>query len=250
MSNPKGVESASRKRIIDAVNSLNQSQLADVGDPEIATRISQYELAYRMQTAVPELMDISSESKSVHEMYGTAAWQEQFCEQLSLGSSTGGARSAVCAIVRPGLGCTHNSVFSGVARKAKQVDQPVAALIRDLRQRGLLDSTLVVWSSEFGRTPFAQGGNGASNASKAGRDHHKDAFTVWVAGGGTRGGMSFGETDDLGYTIAENPVHVHDLNATLLHLMGMNHERLTFRYQGRQYRLTDVEGRVVREILA
>jgi arylsulfatase A-like enzyme len=130
------------------------------------------------------------------------------------------------------------------------VDQPVAALIRDLRQRGLLDSTLVVWSSEFGRTPFAQGGNGAANAKNAGRDHHKDAFTVWVAGGGTKGGISFGETDDLGYTIAENPVHVHDFNATLLHLMGMNHERLTFRYQGRQYRLTDVEGRVVREILA
>ena len=249
LSNPKGVEPASRKRIIDAVNSLNQSQLADVGDPEIATRISQYELAYRMQTAVPELMDISSEPKSIHEMYGTQPGKNSFANNCLLARRLVERGVRFVQLFDQGWD-THNSVFSGVARKAKQVDQPVAALIRDLRQRGLLDSTLVVWSSEFGRTPFAQGGNGASNANKAGRDHHKDAFTVWVAGGGTRGGTSFGETYDLGYTIAENPVHVHDLNATLLHLMGMNHERLTFRYQGRQYRLTDVEGRVVREILA
>ena len=145
---------------------------------------------------------------------------------------------------------SHGSVFTNVAKKAKQVDQPIAALIRDLRQRGLLDSTLVVWSSEFGRTPFAQGKNSAGIDSKAGRDHHKDAFTTWVAGGGVRGGMSYGATDELGYTIAENPVHVHDFNATLMHLMGLDHERLTFRFQGRPYRLTDVEGQVVSDILA
>ncbi|NND97276.1 MAG: DUF1501 domain-containing protein, partial [Pirellulaceae bacterium] len=145
---------------------------------------------------------------------------------------------------------THGSVFSRLAGKTKQVDQPIAALIKDLRQRGLLDSTLVVWSAEFGRTPFAQGANGAGESTKAGRDHHKDAFTTWVAGGGVKGGFSYGQSDDIGYKIAENPVHVHDFNATLLHLMGINHERLTFRYQGRQYRLTDVEGHVVKEIIA
>ena len=142
---------------------------------------------------------------------------------------------------------SHGNVFSSVKNKAKQVDQPIAALLKDLRQRGLLDSTLVVWSSEFGRTPFGQGGK---DAKKAGRDHHKDAFTVWVAGGGTKGGISYGGTDDLGYTVTENPVHVHDLNATLLHLMGINHERLTFRFQGRQYRLTDIGGKVLKPILA
>ncbi|MDB4477482.1 DUF1501 domain-containing protein [Rhodopirellula sp.] len=246
LSNPKGVEPSSRKRIIDTVNAMNQAQLADLGDPEIATRISQYELAYRMQTSVPELMDISSESKAVHESYGTQPGKNSFANNCLLARRLVERGVRFVQLFDQGWD-SHNSVFSNVARKAKQVDQPVAALIRDLRQRGLLDSTLVVWSSEFGRTPFAQGTN---KADKAGRDHHKDAFTVWVAGGGTKGGMSFGETDDLGYTIAENPVHVHDFNATLLHLMGMNHERLTFRYQGRQYRLTDVEGRVVREILS
>jgi arylsulfatase A-like enzyme len=137
-----------------------------------------------------------------------------------------------------------------VANKCKQVDRPIAALIRDLRQRGLLDSTLVVWSSEFGRTPFGQGLDGEGKSTKVGRDHHKDAFTVWLAGGGVKGGFSYGATDELGYTIAENPVHVHDFNATIMHLLGIEHERLTFRYQGRQYRLTDVEGNVVHPILS
>ncbi len=246
LSNPKGVEPSSRKRIIDTVNAMNQAQLADVGDPEIATRISQYELAYRMQTSVPELMDISSESKAVHEAYGTQPGKNSFANNCLLARRLVERGVRFVQLFDQGWD-SHNSVFSSVAKKAEQVDQPVAALIRDLRQRGLLDSTLVVWSSEFGRTPFAQG---TKKADKAGRDHHKDAFTVWVAGGGTKGGMSYGETDDLGYTIAENPVHVHDFNATLLHLMGMNHERLTFRYQGRQFRLTDVEGKVVREILS
>ena len=246
LSNPKGIEPSSRKRIIDTVNAMNQAQLADVGDPEIATRISQYELAYRMQTSVPELMDISSESKAVHESYGTQPGKNSFANNCLLARRLVERGVRFVQLFDQGWD-SHNSVFSNVAKKAKQVDQPVAALIRDLRQRGLLDSTLVVWSSEFGRTPFAQG---TKKVDKAGRDHHKDSFTVWVAGGGTKGGMSFGETDDLGYTIAENPVHVHDFNATLLHLMGINHERLTFRYQGRQYRLTDVEGNVVQQILS
>ena len=144
----------------------------------------------------------------------------------------------------------HGSVFSGLQRKCRQVDQPIAALIRDLKQRGLLDETLVVWSAEFGRTPMAQGTNATGATTKAGRDHHKEAYTIWMAGGGVRPGLRYGRSDELGYAVAEDPVHVHDLNATLLHLLGMDHERLTFRYQGRQFRLTDVAGNVVRKIVA
>ena len=249
LSNPSGVEAPSRKRIIDTVNELNQAQLADIGDPEIATRISQYELAYRMQTSVPELMDIAAEPKHIHELYGTKPGQTSFANNCLLARRLVERGVRFVQLFDQGWD-THGSVFTRVAGKAKQVDQPITALIKDLRQRGLLDSTLVVWSAEFGRTPFAQGKNSEGNDTKAGRDHHKDAFSVWVAGGGTKGGTSHGATDELGYKIAENPVHVHDFNATLLHLMGIHHERLTFRYQGRQYRLTDVEGNVVKEIIA
>ncbi len=249
LSNPKGMVPKSRRAVIDTVNQLNREQLLDIGDPEIATRISQYELAYRMQTSVPELMDISAEPTSIHEMYGTKPGQTSFANNCLLARRLVERGVRFVQLFDQGWDA-HGSVFNNIANKARQVDQPIAALIRDLRQRGLLDSTLVVWSAEFGRTPFAQGKNSEGNDTKAGRDHHKDAFTVWVAGGGTKGGMSYGSTDELGYTIAEKPVHVHDFNATLLHLMGINHERLTFRYQGRQYRLTDVEGHVVRDILA
>jgi hypothetical protein len=248
LSNPPGVEPQSRKRIIDTVNRLNQEQLSDIGDPEIATRISQYELAYRMQTSVPELMDISSEPAGVHEMYGTKPGQTSFANNCLLARRLVERGVRFVQLFDEGWDA-HGSVFTQLPAKARQVDQPIAALIRDLRQRGLLDSTLVVWSAEFGRTPFGQGADGEGNQTKVGRDHHKDAFTVWIAGGGTKGGVSYGATDELGYTIAENPVHVHDFNATLLHLMGIHHERLTFRYQGRQYRLTDVEGHVVHGII-
>ena len=246
LSNPKGIQPESRKQIIDTVNELNRVQLADVADPEIATRISQYELAYRMQTSVPELMDLSQEPESIHNLYGTQPGKTSFANNCLLARRLVERGVRFVQLFDQGWD-THGNVFSGVKNKAKQVDQPIAALLKDLRQRGLLDSTLVVWSTEFGRTPFAQG---AQDEKKAGRDHHKDAFTVWVAGGGTKGGMSFGQSDDLGYKIAENPVHVHDLNATLLHLMGINHERLTFRFQGRQYRLTDIGGKVIKPILA
>ena len=246
LSNPQGIDTQSRRQIIDSVNQLNQVQLADVGDPEIATRISQYELAYRMQSSVPELMDLSQESESTHQMYGTKPGETSFANNCLLARRLVERGVRFVQLFDQGWD-SHGNVFSSVKNKAKQVDQPIAALLKDLRQRGLLESTLVVWSAEFGRTPFAQG---SKDEKKAGRDHHKDAFTVWVAGGGTKGGMSFGQTDDLGYTIAENPVHVHDLNATLLHLMGINHERLTFRFQGRQYRLTDVGGNVIKPILA
>ena len=249
LSNPDGVGPQSRRRIIDTVNELNRSQLADVGDPEIATRISQYELAYRMQTSVPELMNISDEPKRIHEMYGTDPGKPSFANNCLLARRLVERGVRFVQLFDQGWD-THGSVFGRLSSKTKGVDKPIAALIKDLRQRGMLDSTLVVWSAEFGRTPFAQGKNGTGDKTKVGRDHHKDAFTTWVAGGGTKGGFSFGETDDLGYKIAKDPVHVHDFNATLLHLMGIHHERLTFRYQGRQYRLTDVEGNVVKQIIA
>lgn len=248
LSNPSGIVPESRRRVIDTVNALNQAQLADIGDPEIATRISQYELAYRMQSSVPELMDISEEPQHVQQLYGTKPGQVSFANNCLLARRLVERGVRFVQLFDQGWD-THGSVFSRLASKTKQVDQPIAGLIKDLRQRGLLDSTLVVCSAEFGRTPFGQGKNGTGQETKTGRDHHKDAFTVWMAGGGVKGGTSYGQTDELGYTIAEDPVHVHDFNATLLHLLGIDHERLTFRYQGRQYRLTDVAGKVIQEVL-
>lgn len=249
LSNPEGVDGRSRRSIIDTVNDLNRAQLTDVGDPEIATRIAQYELAYRMQSSVPELMDLSDESDHTHRMYGTEPGSTSFANHCLLARRLVERGVRFVQLFDQGWDM-HGGVFNQLPKKASQVDRPIAALIRDLRQRGLLDETLVVWSAEFGRTPFGQGNAGGEVDRKVGRDHHKDAFTVWVAGGGTKGGSAYGATDEIGYTITENPVHVHDFNATLLHQMGIDHERLTFRFQGRQYRLTDVEGNVVRGILA
>jgi hypothetical protein len=249
LSNPQGVEAESRRRVVDAVNELNQVQLADVGDPEIATRIDQYELAYRMQTSVPELMDIRQEPQRIHELYGTQPGKTSFANNCLLARRLVERGVRFVQLFDEGWD-HHGSVFKNLPKKAAQVDQPIAALITDLRERGLLDETLVVWSAEFGRTPLAQGANGQGKKQSVGRDHHKDAFTIWLAGGGTKRGVSVGKTDEFGYSPIERPIHVHDLNATLLHLLGLNHERLTFRFQGRQYRLTDVDGHVVKEILA
>ncbi len=249
LSNPKGVDEASRRRIVDSVNKLNSVALADVGDPEIATRISQYEMAYRMQTSVPELMKIDDEPEHIHKMYGTQPGKTSFANNCLLARRMVERGVRFVQLFDQGWDM-HGNVFGSLPKKCKQVDQPIAALIKDLKERGLLKDTLVVWSAEFGRTPMAQGKNGQGKMTSAGRDHHKDAFTVWMAGGGVKGGYSYGATDDLGYSIAENPVHVHDFNATILHLMGLNHERLTFRYQGRQFRLTDVHGKVVEDIIA
>lgn len=249
LSNPKGVDSQSRKRIVDTVNELNQATLADVGDPEIATRISQYELAYRMQTSVPELMETAKEPAHIHKLYGTQPGKASFANNCLLARRMVERGVRFVQLFDQGWD-HHNSVFNRLPKKCQQVDQPIAALIKDLKQRGLLDETLVVWSAEFGRTPMAQGRNSQGKESSLGRDHHKDAFTVWMAGGGIKGGTSYGQTDEFGYSVAEDPVHVHDFNATLLHLLGLNHERLTFKYQGRQFRLTDVHGEVVKELLA
>ena len=250
LSNPDGVSHLDRKLVVDAVKDLNQVALDDVGDPEIATRISQYEMAYRMQTSVPELMDIESEPNHIHEMYGTKPGESSFANNCLLARRLVERGVRFVQLFDQGWD-HHGGVFDNLPKKAKQVDQPIAALLKDLRERGLLEDTLVVWNSEFGRTPMAQGASGdSSEISKAGRDHHKEAYTVWMAGGGTKEGHVYGETDELGYGIARDPVHVHDFNATVLHLLGIDHERLTFRYQGRQFRLTDVHGEVKRGVLA
>ena len=243
LSNPKGVGPKERRNVVEAVNKLNQRQLDDVGDPEIATRISQYEMAYRMQTSVPELKDLSREPKKVLDAYGAKAGGSGFANNCLLARRMVERGVRFVQLFDQGWD-HHGGVFNSLPGKAKQVDQPIAALIKDLKERGLLDETLVVWSAEFGRTPMAQG-----DRKSVGRDHHKEGFTVWMAGGGVKGGHVFGSTDELGYAPAENPVHVHDFNATILHLLGIDHEQLTYRFQGRKFRLTDVHGHVIRDLL-
>jgi uncharacterized protein (DUF1501 family) len=249
LGNPPGHSAADRRRVVDTVNTLNRAQLADVGDPEIATRIGQYEMAFRMQTSVPELMDIGRESKATLEAYGAEPGKASFANNCLL------ARRLVERGVRmvqlyDSDWDHHGDLATRLPRKCRDVDRGMAALIRDLKERGLLDDTLVIWGGEFGRTPMGQTDAGTGAKTKPGRDHHKDAFTVWMAGGGVKRGLTLGRTDEFGYTIVEKPVHVHDLNATVLHLLGLDHERLTFRYQGRDYRLTDVHGHVVKDLLA
>jgi uncharacterized protein (DUF1501 family) len=246
LTNPKDTSRDDRRRVLDAVRGLNESRLADVGDPEIATRVAHYELAFRMQASVPDLMDLSHESPQTLALYGARPGKASFANNCLL------ARRLVERGVRvvelyDADWDHHMNLHTALPTKCKQVDQALAALVSDLKRRGLLNDTLVIWGSEFGRTPMQQGTRGAPNV---GRDHHKEAFTVWMAGGGVKPGLAFGATDELGYHVTANPVHVHDLNATVLHLLGLDHEKLTFRYQGRDFRLTDVHGRVVKEILA
>lgn len=250
LSNPKGVSDSDRKATVDSINHLNQIAVDDIGDPEIATRISQYELAYRMQSSVPELMDISSEPAAVHEAYGTKPGATSFANNCLLARRLVERGVRFVQLFDQGWD-HHGNVFGSLPKKAEQVDRPIAAMIKDLKERGLLEDTLVVWSAEFGRTPMAQGANGTGGSiPKAGRDHHKESYTVWMAGGGSKGGYAHGSTDELGYKPAEDPVHVHDFNATLLHLLGVDHERLTFKYQGLDMRLTNVHGNVVHGVIA
>lgn len=247
LSNPPGFDSTSRRRFLDDLNQLNQLELAEYGDPEIATRIAQYEMAYRMQTSVPELTDLSQEPQHVFDLYGPE-------------SKTPGTYAYNCLLARRlaerGVRFVqlfhrgwdqHVSLPKQITGQCKDTDQPSAALIQDLKQRGLLDDTLVVWGGEFGRTVYCQG---TLTAEDYGRDHHPRCFSIWMAGGGIKPGIAYGETDDFSYNIASDPVHVHDLHATLLRCLGIDHERLTFKYQGRYHRLTDVHGKVVQPILA
>jgi len=249
LSSPKGQRVADRRRVLDAVQELNRAQLDDIGDPEIATRISQYEMAFRMQASVPELMEFGKEDPATLALYGAQPGKPSFAANCLL------ARRLVERGVRvvelyDSDWDHHADLERRLPAKAKDVDQPMAALITDLKRRGLLDDTLVIWGAEFGRTPLRQGITGDGTATKPGRDHHKDAYTMWLAGGGIRPGSAYGKTDDFGFNVMDQGVHVHDLNATVLHLLGLDHERLTYRYQGREFRLTDVHGKVIRPILA
>ena len=248
LSNPKGISAQNKRDIISGINFLNETALADIGDPEIATRISQYELAYRMQASVPELMSINSETSSTLEAYGAKPDSKSFANNCLLARRL--VERGVRFVQLFDQGWDHHSgLFDSLPKKARQLDRPVAALIADLRERGLLDETLIVIGAEFGRTPMLQGLSNNRAANNIGRDHHKEAYSMVFAGGGIQGGTSYGETDELGYQAIENPVHVHDINATILHQLGLNHERLTFKYQGREFRLTDVHGDVINGIL-
>ena len=249
LSNPMGITPGSRRDIVDGINFLNRTALADVGDPEIATRIAQYELAYHMQSSVPELMDIARESAATVEAYGATPGATSLANNCLLARRL--VEKGVRFVQLFDQGWDHHSgVFGSIPNKARQLDRPVAALIGDLRERGLLNETLIVIGAEFGRTPMLQGKSNGGAANNVGRDHHKEAYCMLLAGGGVRGGITHGRTDDLGYGPVEDPVHIHDLNATILHLLGLNHERLTYKVQGRHFRLTDVHGEIVKGILA
>ena len=249
LSNPMGITPGSRRDIVDGINFLNRTALADVGDPEIATRIAQYELAYRMQSSVPELMAIGRESAATVEAYGATPGATSLANNCLLARRL--VEKGVRFVQLFDQGWDHHSgVFGSIPNKARQLDRPVAALIGDLRERGLLNETLIVIGAEFGRTPMLQGKSNGGAANNVGRDHHKEAYCMLLAGGGVRGGITHGRTDDLGYGPVEDPVHIHDLNATILHLLGLNHERLTYKVQGRHFRLTDVHGEIVKGILA
>jgi hypothetical protein len=247
LSNPPGVTSDVRRRMLDGLTALNQQRLESQGDPEIATRIAQYEMAFRMQTSVPELTDISREPQSVLDLYGPEAKEPgTFAYNCLLARRL--AERGVPYVQVFLRGWDHHGGLPGsIKQLAPYADRASAALVKDLKQRGMLDDTLVVWGGEFGRTVYSQG---TLTKDNYGRDHHPRNFTMWLAGGGVKGGMVYGETDDFSYNIVDKPVHVHDLNATLLHCLGVNHERLIYRFQGRDFRLTDIHGTVVKEILA
>ncbi len=244
---PEGLPPAARRRWLDTLGALNRQRHVVVGDPEIDARIAQYEMACRMQTSVPDLVDFSGETESTMHMYGDTVKQPgTFAANCLLARRLAERGVRFIQLYHRGWD-HHGNLPSSIESLARDVDQASAALVLDLKQRGLLDDTLVIWGGEFGRTVYCQGGLTHENY---GRDHHGRAFSLWMAGGGVKPGMRYGQTDDFSFNITENPVHVHDLQATILHCLGIDHERLTFRFQGRQYRLTDVHGKVVHDVLA
>jgi hypothetical protein len=248
LNNPSGVSPELRRRMLDGISQLNEKKLQDFGDPEIATRIAQYEMGYRMQTSVPELADISNEPKEVLDMYGPQVHQPgTFARNCLLARRLIERGTRFVQLMHAGWD-QHKSLTTELYTQCVDTDQPSAALVKDLKMRGLLDDTLVIWGGEFGRTPFIQGN--FNDRPNWGRDHHPYAFTVWMAGGGVKAGLTHGETDELGFNVVKDGVHVHDFQATLLHLLGIDHEKLTYKFQGRHFRLTDVHGKVVKAILA
>jgi Protein of unknown function (DUF1501) len=247
LSNPPGIDPATRRTMLDGTAELNRMAADSFGDPEINTRIEQYEMAFRMQTSVPELTDFSREPAHILRMYGVDQQRDDggFARNCLLARRMAERGVRFIQLFHRGWD-QHGSLPSQIRAQARDVDRASAALVTDLKQRGLLDDTLVIWGGEFGRTVYSQG---PLTATDHGRDHHGRCFSAWLAGGGVRAGTSYGETDDYCYNIVRDPVHIHDLNATLLHLLGIEHTRLTYRFQGRDFRLTDVHGEVVREIL-
>jgi hypothetical protein len=261
LDNPTGVSSTMQRKSLDALEKLNSEHLDHLADPEIAARISAYELAFRMQSAAPELVDLSGETQATRDAYGVER------EDIANGAGKGGGKGVYAAFSRNCLLARrlvergvrfvnlyhaswdhHSNLDKELAFNCGMADQPVAALIKDLKQRGLLDETLVVWAGEFGRTPLGENRKGRS--ANTGRDHHPFAFTLWMAGGGIKGGTILGKTDEIGWNIVEDPIHINDLHATILHLFGMDHLKLTYKFQGRNFRLTDVAGKVVNQLIA
>jgi hypothetical protein len=250
LTNPEGVNTEARRQSLDLLKSLNEMHLKSNGDPEIATRIASYELAYRMQSSVPSLINIADEPASIHEMYGTEPGKKSFANNCLLARRLVERGTRFVQLYHRGWDnhgtSSHDDIITRLPSVCQEIDRAAAALIKDLKQRGLLDSTLVVWGGEFGRTPM----NEARNNSKfLGRDHHPRAFSMWMAGGGIKPGVTLGETDELGYNPAADPVDVHDLHATILNQMGVDHTKLTYRFQGRDFRLTDVSGNVLTKLI-
>jgi uncharacterized protein (DUF1501 family) len=248
LSNPEGIDDESRRAMLDATGELNRLALQSFGDPEINTRIAQYEMAYRMQSSVPDLVDLSKEPKSVLQEYGISDSNEDggFARNCLLARKMVERGVPFVQLMHRGWD-QHGGLPGQIRGQCKDVDRPSAALVKDLKRLGLLDETLVIWGGEFGRTVYSQG---ALTENNYGRDHHGRCFSLWMAGGGVKPGYVHGETDDYGYNIVKDPVHIHDYNATMLHCLGIDHTRMTFRFQGRDFRLTDVHGNVVRELLA
>ena len=246
VSNPKGMDDKVRRRLLDSVRDLNQLKLDAMDDPEINTRIQSYEMAYRMQSSVPELMDLKREPQEILELYGAEPGKSSFANNCLLARRLVERGVRFVQLYHRGWD-HHSNLPADIAKTCQNVDRPSAALIRDLKLRGLLDDTLVIWGGEFGRTPMNQGDMANGNY---GRDHHMKAFTIWMAGGGIKPGITIGATDELGYNAVEDPVTVNDFQATVLHCLGIDHEKLTFRFQGRDFRLTDVSGEVVAKVLA
>ena len=248
LSNPEGTSSEVRRGILDDVARLNEMNLQEYGDPEIATRIAQYEMAYRMQTSVPELTDFSQEPQHILDMYGPDVMRQGSYAYNCLMARRLAERGVRFIQLMHAGWDQHRNLNTQLKIQCMDTDAPSAALVKDLKQRGMLEDTLVIWGGEFGRTPFLQGN--IEDRSNWGRDHHPYTFSLWMAGGGVKPGYSYGASDEFGFNAVENKVHVHDFQATVLHLLGMDHERLTFRHQGRRYRLTDVHGNVVKPVLA
>jgi hypothetical protein len=246
LSDPEGLDSLSRRKMLDALAKMNHQQLEEFGDPEISARISQYEMAYRMQTSVPDLTDLSDEPDSTFRLYGSDAMVPgTYASNCLLARRMCERGVRFVQLYHMGWDA-HFDVTGMTGRLAKDVDQASAALVTDLKQRGLLEDTLVIWGGEFGRTNYSQG----LMDENYGRDHHPRCFTIWMAGAGVKAGITYGETDEFGYNIAKDPVHVHDFQATLMHLFGIDHERFVFPYQGRRFRLTDISGKVVPGLLS